>query len=96
MQVPLLMKTLDDDGDGHVSFEEFRVGLQDFLIDPDDPGLLNFISRCVLFSFDTTDLSVCPYLISIILITFRRLLHCLHDHTANILYNMFHITIHIT
>ena len=34
------MRTLDDDGDGHVSFEEFRVGLQDFLVDPDDPGLL--------------------------------------------------------
>ena len=36
------MRTLDDDGDGHVSFEEFRVGLQDFLVDPDDPGLLLF------------------------------------------------------
>jgi hypothetical protein len=35
------MKTLDDDGDGHVSFEEFRVGLQDFLVDPDDPGLFS-------------------------------------------------------
>ena len=38
VQVPLLMRTLDDDGDGHVSFEEFRVGLQDFLVDPENPG----------------------------------------------------------
>ena len=32
------MRTLDEDGDGQVSFDEFRGGIQEFLLDPDDPG----------------------------------------------------------
>ena len=37
-QVPLLMSTLDEDGDGQVSFQEFQGGIKEFLMDPEDPG----------------------------------------------------------
>jgi hypothetical protein len=31
-----------------VSFEEFRVGLQDFLVDPDDPGLFSWQMNSII------------------------------------------------